>query len=164
MQTGNPIRIVLRHFGQELGAESKHVIVVGESRIPRGDLPEDLSRTFRRAIHLQPNKVDLAEILKIQMRTTKHFARRANRNPFSEETESQIEKIATGAEGLTGRDIQQALLAITTRLKANYDGTVLPEITPSEISEAIELIKTTRGLPSPNKTRKLGFNTSGTSV
>ena len=75
LNTVNPIILVLQDFGKVIGGQSHHVIVYGESREPRELLPEGVHRMFRRSVSLDnPNIDDLADILRVQIGTTRSFA------------------------------------------------------------------------------------------
>ncbi len=155
LQTRNPIVLALREFGADLGGDSRYVIVYGESRIPREELPEGVARTFRRAFRLDPTVKDLAEILAVQIRFTRKNAARVDHDPFSEGIDTQLSRITQSATGLTGRDIQQALLNVATRHKAAWDGTYTP-ITPDELGAELTNMVLERG-GSDGPKRPLGF-------
>lgn len=152
----NPIVNALREFGQELGGESHCVIIYGESRVPRENLPEGVTRTFRRSFDLnRPTVADLADILRVQIVTTKKFAQSTERDPFAVQIESELEKMASHAQGLNGRDIQQSLLAIATRKKAEQAKAL---ITPEEICGELDSVRLNRGLLSDkSQNKKIGF-------
>jgi len=156
LQVVNPIIVVLRDFGQELGARSQHVIVFGESRLKREDHPEAVSRTFRRAFHLDPTVDDLAETLIAQVRTTRSFAASTAVDPFELDIDMEIETIAASAQGLVGRDIQQAFLNISSRHKANWDGSTPSPITAEELKNELNQIKLDKGIQSQTE-RQIGF-------
>lgn len=142
MKTADPVIDALRHFGTDLGGESHWIAVLGEGRAPRVELPEAVQRTFRRVFSLQPTVSDLADVLRVQIRYTRGFAGKTGHEPFVPEIESMIDKIAPEAQGLVGRDIQQALLNITTRHKAEYkEGEDLPLITAEQISKELNSIR-----------------------
>lgn len=158
LQTRNPVVIALRQFGAELGGDSHHVILYGESRIPREHLPEGVQSTFRRAFNLDPNSDDLREILATQMRFTRAQAERAGIDPFSPAFESELADIAQRAVGLVGRDIQQAIINIADLHKAQWDGTNYPSITPREMIDELNRIALDRGIDPDKKQRgPLGF-------
>lgn len=156
-QALDPILAALRTFGRELGGESHSVIVYGESRIPRSELPESVRQTFRRAFILEPDKQDLADILRAQVRQTRKFAEKTQRDPFATDVDSKLEQISTETVGATGRDIQQALLNIATKQKASLEEGIdpLPTTADDIISELNTMLLAQGGINRPP--RPLGF-------
>lgn len=142
--TLNPIFLALRQFGRDLGGNSYSVIVYGESRMPRSELPDSIRQTFRRTFHLEPDVKDLADILRMQIRMTRGFAEKTEHDPFMPDIDSQVDKIAASAEGATGRDVQQAILKITDRRKAIWDGQTDIPITAEEITGALNEVLITQ--------------------
>lgn len=163
LQTINPILLVLRDFGREVGAQSGSVIVYGESRVPRDTLPETVSRTFRRAFNLDdPTANDLADILRVQVGITRGNAEQTGYDPFVSDVVSSAKLIVKDAVGLNGRDIQQALINITTNKKADWDGKTRLPITKEEISRELQNIRLSKGIEGVSKGR-LGFRTNESS-
>lgn len=156
LQTINPIVNVLREFGHELGSNSHSVIVYGESRLPRVFLPEGVIRMFRRSFSVDnPNSDDLKNILRVQINTSVDFARITGKNPFASDIESHLDQIAKSALGLNGGDIQQALINVASRKKAESDAT---PTTDSDISEELNRIRMTKGLLDERTQRHIGFS------
>lgn len=145
-QTLDPILTSLRKFGRELGGESHSVIVYGESRLRRSELPGSVAQTFRRTFHLEPNREDLVDILRMQIRQSRKFAERTQHDPFTPDIDSQVDRIAERALGATGRDIQQVLLNIATRHKALWDGETDIPVTPEEIVEELSEVLLAQGI------------------
>ena len=116
MQTRNPVINVLREFGTDLGGDIHHLIIFGESRAPRDYLPEGVQRMFRRVVSLEPMVQDLTEIVAVQISQTRRNAEKTGHNPVSQDVDSQLERIAQRATGLTGNDIKQAILNMLTNI------------------------------------------------
>lgn len=158
LQTRDPIILALREFGGDLGGDSHHVIVYGESRIPREQLPEGVQRTFRRTFNLEPTAQDLEETLAVQMKFTRAQAEKTGIDPFSAGFESQLAEVARSAAGLAGRDIQQAILNIASRHKAEWDGEHYVSISPQEMTEEFRRMVLERGLDSEKRLKQpIGF-------
>ncbi|MDP3998255.1 MAG: hypothetical protein Q8P89_01395 [bacterium] len=162
-QAIEPIIVALRQFGTDLGGESHWTIVYGESRAKRDELPEEVARTFRRVFHLTPDNADLEDIVRVQIRYTRAFAQKTQRDPFSPDIEQDIPAIAQTASGLVGRDIQQALINIITENKAIWDGDEgnLPLITAEKFADELRKIRLTRGFKE-QQNRPVGFDLSAT--
>ncbi|MBI2019858.1 hypothetical protein HYS94_00345 [Candidatus Daviesbacteria bacterium] len=159
LQTRNPIVLALREFGSLLGAESHHVVVYGESRVRREDLPEGVRRTFRRTIHLKPTVEDLADTLRIQIRSTRQYAEKTPQDPFSPDIETHIHNIAQNGKSLVGRDIQQAIINIATRHKAAWvDGGTYAFITPDELSDELNSMVLAKGDSEGAAKNPIGFH------
>src|SRR3989344_379164 len=155
LQTINPIVEAFRQLGRDLGGESHNVIVYGESRIPREDLPEGVSRTFRRSRSLdKPTVQDLQDILRIQINTSRKFAAATQHDPFISDILSSLNQIASHAIGLNGRDIQQALINIATRKKAQSNDS---QTTSEEIIEELEAMSSEKGRPK-SLNRRIGLS------
>lgn len=158
MQTLTPIVNELRSFGSELGANSHHVVVYGESRTPREELPDGIKRVFRYSSSLsRPSIAYLADILRVQIGITRGFAERTGKDPFATGIEEHIDKIAQTAVGLVGNDIKQAILNITTRAKAAWDGkSDVEAITPKELIAELNALSLAKGVVT-NSQGELGF-------
>lgn len=153
-----PVIEVIRNFGRDLGGECHYVIVLGESRIPRDELPDGVSRTFRRTVSLDnPTPADLAGMLRVQIATTRQFAERAKTDPFAAGIDLRLGNIAAHAVGLVGRDIQQALIHIADKHKAEWDGETATPVTEEEIIEALEAIRSERHIQTMSGARAAGF-------
>ncbi|MBI3342155.1 AAA family ATPase [Candidatus Curtissbacteria bacterium] len=153
-----PIRTAMREFGQQLGMNSTNVIVIGESRVSRDNLEESVTRTFRRHLHLQPTVADLTDILGVQIGITREFAEKTGFDPFEEDIELYLELIARETEGLTGRDIQQALTTVATANKANFDGVNRDLITVQTLTAELKNKKDSKNGNGDHVQRKpLGF-------
>lgn len=162
LQVINPIVEAIRKFGQDLGGDCHNIIVYGESRLPREDLPEGVSRTFRRSFRLDdPTPLDLAGILKVQTKITRRFAESTGIDPFDPSVDTGLDRMANHASGLNGRDIQQALLDIITRKKAADPNRSL--ITVEDICQELDARRVSKGLPVDGSTRRIGFRTSANS-
>lgn len=154
LQTINPIVLALRQLGRDLGGESHNVIVYGESRIPREDLPEGVSRTFRRTFSLdKPTAYDLKDILRIQINISRKFAASTQHDPFVSGIESHLNQMNSHALSLNGRDIQQAIITIAARKKAQSNES---KTTFEEIIEELETISLDKGIPK-SLNRRLGL-------
>ncbi len=159
LQTINPLVSVLRQLGRDLGGESHHTVIYGESRAARELLPEGVARTFRRAFSLDnPTDRDLAGILGVQIRTTRKFAESTKYDPCEAGIEKQTARIAPHARGLVGRDIQQAFVNICTRAKAE-DGTFgyKPPITEENVIEEVNKIRLAKALAPEASRGRLGL-------
>lgn len=154
----NPVLLLLRDFGRDIGGQSRHVIVYGESREPRERLPEVVSRMFRRSFSLdRPTVEDMADIIRVQIGTTRFFAEQTEHDPFTADILLRVREIAQSAQGLVGRDIQQALLNIATGQKARWDGKTRIPITELDIVQELTAMKVDKGIESVEK-RPLGFH------
>lgn len=156
LQTLEPIIDVIRQFGKEIGANSRNVIVYGESRVPREFLPEGIARTFRRTFNLdKPSATDTCDILRVQINSTKEFAQSTKRNPFAEDVESRLKEVADHALGLNGRLIQQALVNIATRKNVEGADSL---ITCRDLCEELDNIRVSRDLTANGHgNRRIGF-------
>lgn len=157
LETANPIISSLRSLGREIGADSRNIIVFGESRAPSQALPEGIRKSFRRAFHLDPTPDDTREIIMAQINVTRQYAGKTNFDPIDDSIDEQIEDIASEAIGLTGRDIQQAFLAITSSNKANFDGEHYPKITPDQLKQSLRERRMEKGI-TMTQPRELGFH------
>lgn len=158
-----PVIGVLRQFGTDLGGESRWTIVYGESRARRDELPEDVARTFRRAFHLSPDLADLEDIFRVQIAYTRIFAERTGYDPFIPTILQEIPLMAQTAIGLVGRDIQQALMSVIARNKAEWNGNEddLPQIAPEKVCEELRRMSLARGIEGGQR-NQLGYNLSST--
>lgn len=159
LQTLSPIMEVLRKFGHELGGESHHIVIYGESRIPRDLLPEAVKRTFRRSYDLNhPTTGDLEDILRVQIETSRKFAENTRFDPFSSDIISCLGEVALHAKDLVGRDIQQSLINIANRKKA--EGKAIPECktTAEELMIELDSMRVSRGLVIQNSMGPIGFH------
>lgn len=158
----NPIVQTIRKFGRDLGGDCHNVIVYGESRLPREDLPEGISRAFRRSFRLDgPTPADLKGILEVQIKRTRTFVRPTRIDlfvdPFDPSVDTELDRIANYASGLNGRDLQQALIDITTRKKAADPNRSL--ITVEDICQELDARRVSKGLPVGGSKRQIGFKT-----
>lgn len=158
LRTLNPIYKVIREFGADIGQNSHHTIVFGESRVPRNYLPDAVSRTFRREFNLgQPTVEDYAQILTVHIRTMRRFAQSTGSDPFSTDIESRLPAIAAFAKGLTGKELRQALDDIATSHKAAFDGENYPQTTEADIERELKLLQSAKGIQEKD-VRPLGFS------
>lgn len=149
-----PVIQVIRDFGLDLGGECHNIIVFGESRVPRDELPEGIARTFRRTVSLDdPTPADLADILRVQIAITRKFAERSKRDPFVEGIDLRLADLTRHGTGLVGRDIQQALIHIADLHKAGWDGQAYTPVTYEEITNALDTIRSERNIQSTSGTR-----------
>lgn len=155
-QVLNPITKVLGEFGHEVGSNSKHVIVIGESQIAREYLPEQAARTFRRAFNLVPTIDDLRSSFEVQIAITRSFANGTS-EPIHPEVDEHLDLLAQEAAGLTSRDIQQALLGAANAKKANYDGEKFEPITIADIRAQLMILRLSRGIDGYPIKRPIGF-------
>lgn len=137
LQATNPVITLLREFGKNVGQDSHFIIVFGESRVDREELPEGITRIFRRATKLVPTEKDLADIMLVQIRYTKELAAKTGNDPFISGIETRTLQIVGGLLGLNGRDIQQAILDITAFNKARWDGSSYRQITDQDLAEEL---------------------------
>lgn len=159
VETANPIISSLRSLGREIGADSRNIIVFGESRAPSQALPEGIRKSFRRTFHLEPTTEDTREIIMAQVNVTRQYAAKTGFDPIDTGIDEQIENIAAEAIGLTGRDIQQAFLAITSSNKANFDGEHFPKITPDQLKQSLRERRMEKGITITTQ-RSIGFQGS----
>lgn len=159
IQTTCPVVETLRQFGIDLGGESHHIIAYGESRASRDFLPEGVARTFRRSFSLdKPTQQDLKDILRVQIAMTRKFAAPTKYDPFQSGIEFKLDEIARSALGLVGRDLQQALMDITTRkISFHTEGSGRSPVTAGEMIEEIRATLQKKGIESAIKRRPLGF-------
>lgn len=158
LQVINPIIQAIRKFGKDLGGDCHNVIVYGESRMPREDLPEGVSRTFRRSFSLdEPTPADLIGMLKVQTKITRSFTKPTGIDPFDPSVDTEIDRIAKHASGLNGRDLQQTLIDIATRKKAADPNRSL--ITAEDICQELDVRRVSKGLSLDGPKRPLGFKT-----
>lgn len=148
-----PIRGLIREFGAELGANSKHVVMFGESREERAELPESIAKTFRRTIDLDPTVDDLGKIIDVQTTITRANAEGTGVDPFAPGFDAEIARIAKEAEGLTGFNVKQALIHVTSHNKAAWDGDTQRLVTADDL--IIEL-RSMKGVEAKVK-RGIGF-------
>lgn len=155
--TALPIVGILRDFGQRLGPNSHNVLVLGESRVARADLPEGVQKIFRRSFELKPTAKDLSDALRVQIATTRQFAQKSGIDPFDPEVDGDLSHVIQNPSGLTGRDMQQALLTITDRNKASGSDPKDVKITPTDISNELVRIQISKGLEG-SKIREIGLS------
>lgn len=157
----NPVVQAIANFGKELGGDCHHVIVYGESRLPREDLPEGVTRTFRRSFRLdRPTPADLSQIILVQTKITRSFTKNPEADPFDPAVEEELDKIAIHAVGLSGKDIQQAILDIATRKKADDLNHSL--ITSEDLCRELDEKRLSKGLAN-SSIRPIGFTTPANS-
>lgn len=145
-QVASLITTALTTFDREMARDTGNIVVIGESRLPRNLLPQNIATLFRRYFNLRPTPADLGEMLVAQMNKTKANTRDEGIDPFDENAWQKATTLTTDLDGLTPRDIQNSILAILDRKKDAYDGTLKP-ITAAEIRD--ELVQTRRN-KSPN--------------
>jgi len=158
IQMAMPVIRALRDFGNELGPASHYVLVIGESRAPRTTLPEGIQKTFRRTFSLKPTRADLADALRVQIETTRKFAQKTGIDPVDHMVDADLAGVIQSPDGLTGRDIQQAILNITSRNKASAQDPENIKITPKDIRNELVSIQISKGLEA-GRIRKMGFET-----
>lgn len=158
LQTITPTVQAIRKFGQDMGGDCHNVIVIGESRLPREDLPEGVSRTFRRSFSLdKPTPADLTKILMVQTNITRKFAQPTGIDPFDPSVDTELDRIVNHASGLNGRDIQQVLIDIATRKKADSPNRSL--ITAEDICQELDIRRVSSGLSVGGSKGQFGFKT-----
>ncbi len=156
-----PLVSVIKEYLLTVGTYSEHVAIVGESRIQRELLPEGVSRGFRRVSDVDKlSKEDRAEVLKVQLALSRHFAVSTGADPFDSGIDSRVTELAATAEGLNGFYMRQALLRAQDAKKAEYVSTgKYGPITFEELSTALrhQHVEKVLGGKEPRHT---GFNTS----
>lgn len=150
LQTLNPLYMIIKEFGADLGQKSEHVIVYGEGRVPRGGLPDLVARTFRKDFSLErPTPEDNMEILLVQIKTLRSFAQRVNADPFVAGIEDRLASFAPFADSLTGKEIRNVLDDIADRHKAEWDGGEFVATDDQEIIEELRLRQQRKGFKIP---------------
>lgn len=157
-----PLVSVIKEYLHTVGTYSEHVAIVGESRIQRELLPEGVSRGFRRVADVDKlSKEDRAEVLKIQLALSRHFAASTGVDPFDSSVDSRVMDLAVAAEGLNGFYMKQALLRVQDAKKAEYVSTgKYTPITFEELGTSLrhQHIEKVLGGKEP---RHIGFHAAG---
>lgn len=156
-RTGIPVINVLRDFGRKTGANAKHIVIFGESRVPREYLPGDVAKIFRPTHNLYIRTPDdYKGMLLVHIQAAEKLAEGSGHDPFVPDILTSLSKIAPYAFGLVGKDIRDAFESIARKKKAEWEKKKTYLITTvDDIIAELGEIRLAKGIKAPKK--RIGF-------